>query len=295
MLPRRRFRPLRWAWLLAALPCLAGVAIAENNDGEYAGTEVCEVCHADVVESFPMTAHAVAAGWELETACETCHGPGAAHVESGGESDMIRIAELTPREQSDLCLTCHSQQEKQFTARHSTHKISDVSCIDCHAPHSEAPNMLDESGVDLCRQCHMSIVSEFDLPRAHPLGGYPRYADGGDLACAACHDTHTTMPLRARGGAGTAVCVDCHNDKAGPFVYPHDVSLVDGCKSCHRVHGSPNRHLLTQSRQVNLCYQCHPGTTTPGFHSAPQFLNEKCTACHMAIHGSNTTPTFLEE
>ncbi len=293
---RRRIQPILLPPLLAAALCCVGVSLADDDEaGDYAGTDTCEMCHAEEVDSFVMTAHAVASGWEHETACETCHGPGAAHAESGGESGMVRAAELTPREQSDLCLTCHIQQEKQFRARHSVHKISDVSCIDCHSPHSAKPTMLEKSGVQLCQQCHQSIVAEFDLPRAHPLGGYPRYSDGADTACAACHDPHTTVSLRVAGGPGSVTCVNCHVEKAGPFVYPHDVSIVDGCKACHQVHGSPNRHLLTQSRQVNLCYQCHAATTTPGFHSAPAFLNEKCTACHTAIHGSNTTSSFLEE
>jgi predicted CXXCH cytochrome family protein len=81
----------------------------------------------------------------------------------------------------------------------------------------------------------------------------------------------------------------------GPFLYSHDVVIVDGCASCHVVHGSPNRHLLRHQTQVNLCYECHSGSVTPGWHSAPRFLNEKCTACHTAIHGSNTNPLFLEE
>jgi len=70
---------------------------------------------------------------------------------------------------------------------------------------------------------------------------------------------------------------------------------VDGCKACHQVHGSAGRHLLTHSRQINLCYQCHSGAVTPGFHSAATFLNEKCGACHTAIHGSNTNQFLLEE
>jgi predicted CXXCH cytochrome family protein len=93
---------------------------------------------------------------------------------------------------------------------------------------------------------------------------------------------------------GNFTCDKCHAEKTGPFLYPHDASAVDGCAACHRVHGSPNRHLLTHERQINLCYQCHPGTQMPGFHSPGAFVNKKCTACHAAIHGSNTHPSFRE-
>ena len=96
-------------------------------------------------------------------------------------------------------------------------------------------------------------------------------------------------------GNGFDTCTECHMDKRGPFLYNHDVSLVEGCGSCHDPHGSPNRHLLNHARQNNLCYECHPGTTTPSFHSFGRFVGEKCTACHTAIHGSNVNPFFLEE
>jgi DmsE family decaheme c-type cytochrome len=158
--------------------------------------------------------------------------------------------------------------------------------------------MLPHRGVGLCSECHRSIVAEFDQPRAHPLPArVPSTTTRPDPpGCTGCHNPHTTVPLRARGGFGNNVdCASCHFEKAGPFVYEHTASLVDSCSDCHQVHGSTNRHLLTDERQINLCYKCHPGTTTPGFHDASAFAFEKCTACHTAIHGSNTNPAYLEE
>ena len=278
---------------LVAVLAFAGSAQAADGD---VGSEVCATCHEEVARDFALTSHAIAPGWGSDVNCESCHGPGQAHVESGGEPDQIvQLSVLPPRDASETCLTCHARQRKQFTASHSTHQLSDISCIDCHNPHSTAERLLEKSGVELCSQCHQSTVSQFDMPRAHPLAGYPHIGKGEDRGCAACHEPHTTSPLRRNRGMGDSTCVSCHSEKAGPFVYSHDVALVDGCASCHQIHGSPNRHLLTHSRQVNLCYQCHPGTTTPGFHSAPGFLTEKCASCHTAIHGSNTHPFFLEE
>ena len=90
------------------------------------------------------------------------------------------------------------------------------------------------------------------------------------------------------------ICGDCHFEKVGPFVYNHDTQIVDGCVACHENHGSTNRHLLRHESQVNLCYECHSASFTPGWHSAPRYVNQKCTSCHTAIHGSNTDQFFLE-
>ena len=90
-------------------------------------------------------------------------------------------------------------------------------------------------------------------------------------------------------------CESCHFEKVGPFVYDHGTLLPDGCASCHEVHASTNRHLLRHDSQVNLCYECHNANVTPGWHSASRFVNQKCSACHSAIHGSNTNQFFLED
>jgi DmsE family decaheme c-type cytochrome len=273
-------RALPWTLIVA---CLIGgsvpVAFAEEESE-------CAMCHDEVVATFRRTAHATASGWHLSTACQTCHGPGEAHIEAGGDASQIIRPQLLPRrESSDGCLTCHGRKEGHFSARQAIHRLDDVGCIDCHNPHLTTESMLVHSGPELCATCHGSIAAEFELPRAHPLGE-------GEPGCAGCHDPHATVSSRVRPNAG---CEGCHFEKAGPYLYAHDVGLVDGCTSCHRVHGSTERHLLRSDSQVNLCYECHSASHTPGWHSAPRYLNQKCTACHSAIHGSNTSQFFLEE
>ena len=257
-------------------------------EGETVGSDTCAGCHEETVAAFQKTSHANAPGWKQKQSCESCHGPGAAHAESGDPAQIIRPQSLAPEEASEQCLTCHTEQKGQVGFKKSMHSMNEVGCVDCHSPHLTTVKMLRGGGIELCANCHQAIVGQFDLPRSHPLSDF-------DSGCANCHDPHGASNRRMLRKAGNDTCASCHIDKAGPFLFNHDVSIVDGCRACHQVHGSPNRHLLTQARQINLCYQCHPGTTTPSWHSASNFLNEKCTACHTAIHGSQTHEFFLEE
>jgi DmsE family decaheme c-type cytochrome len=273
-------------WLFPLVLALFCIPPSMAEEG-YVGSETCAICHEEIALEFGKTEHAIAHGWDAEAGCESCHGPGAAHAD-GDETAIVKPQDLPPLDQAGNCLGCHERQETQFGARYSVHTLSDVSCISCHNPHSSAEKLLDTRGPDLCAKCHMSTVASFDQPLAHPL-------PDDDVACASCHDPHTVNTLPTQRGRGNTTCNKCHIENEGPFVYSHDVAFVDTCATCHMVHGSTNRHLLRHDRQINLCYQCHPATMTPTFHNAADFAIEQCTACHTAIHGSNTNPFFLEE
>ena len=277
---------MRIRGLVPSFVCLLAGALAFVPTMAEEESPDCSMCHEEVVKTFRRTEHAIAPGWTLAESCEHCHGPGAAHMESGDVDAIVRPRTLPPRESSDMCLSCHGQHQTHFYERGSIHRLADVGCLDCHSAHSTADALLDRNGAELCSECHGAIAAEFELPRSHPLG------DGGP-ACASCHEPHAARSPRADRYAQT--CERCHFETAGPFVYEHDTMIVDGCAACHEVHGSTNRHLLRHETQINLCYECHSATFTPGFHSAPRYANQKCTTCHSAIHGSNSSQLFLED
>jgi DmsE family decaheme c-type cytochrome len=278
--------------LLFSSILVAGAAIqpaaAQADAGAYDDSD-CAMCHEDVVAAFQKTGHARAPGWGDEGGCQSCHGPGDAHIDEGGDPEkIIRFGTLSAAESSDHCLACHQTQEKHFSARQGIHRLGDVGCVECHNPHSTAETMLREKGAALCSQCHQAVAARFGMPRSHPM------AETGP-GCVSCHEPHAAGNEHPSRTAMDDGCGRCHFEKTGPFVYSHDTLLVDGCGTCHEVHGSTGRHLLVYESQVNLCYGCHSAGVTPGWHSAPRFLNQKCTACHTAIHGSNTSQFFLEE
>jgi DmsE family decaheme c-type cytochrome len=265
---------------------------------DFVGSETCEICHGEINKKFAENPHsrlAMLHGGKGAT-CESCHGPGREHVEAGGGSleTLFRFGNATPKAVDNKCLECHAGAHPNF--ERSAHGAADVSCVRCHSIHkfgSEAA-LLKVSQPKLCYTCHTDVKPAFAQPFHHRV-------DEGLVSCSDCHNPHGTFKqtgLRS-SAAGDAVCVKCHTEKAGPFVYEHPPVKIEGCGSCHYPHGSPNPRLLTRNNVNTLCLQCHsalnetftaPGT--PSFHNmANQY--QACTVCHTQIHGSNTHPAFF--
>src|SRR5262245_8586808 len=72
-------------------------APAQGQEGEYAGADACMGCHSVQGDMFLKTVHAKAAPKEARygTGCESCHGPGKAHIKAIEDSagDDAKIAE----------------------------------------------------------------------------------------------------------------------------------------------------------------------------------------------------------
>src|ERR1700756_4540593 len=71
------------------------------NPADYVGAEACALCHEPEMKGFNNNPHAKLA---LEhdgkgVTCESCHGPGKAHIESGGvASDIFQFTKATPKQ-----------------------------------------------------------------------------------------------------------------------------------------------------------------------------------------------------
>ena len=233
--------------------------------------------------------------------CENCHGPGQAHIDAGGDATKIfRFSKASAQAVDEKCLSCHAAAHPNF--EHSAHGEAGVSCTSCHSVHKFASeeNLLKVSQPKLCYGCHTDIKAAFAQPFHHKV-------DEGLMNCSDCHDPHGTFQgtlqrpatMLHSGPGGDAVCVKCHSEVAGPFVYPHPPIQTEGCTGCHYPHGSPNPRLLTRNNVNSLCLQCHTASMnftapgTPSFHNqANQY--QACTVCHSAIHGSNSDPVFFK-
>lgn len=285
-----------WAVVVSALVAAGqqnAMPTEEDNAGEYAGVEVCKTCHAEVYEkNFERTAH-FKTTLKDGHGCESCHGPGAAHVAGGGDvSKIVSFKKLSHQESNARCLSCHGGKHEQRHFASSAHAGNDVSCIDCHSPHHavEKQFLLTKAQPELCYGCHTTARADFAKPYHHRV-------NEGLVQCTDCHNIHGTTSLRQvrTVPTGDGACFKCHADKRGPFAYEHVPVKTDGCSSCHTAHGSTNPRLLRVS-QVNLqCLQCHTfpvqGPLGPARNNSAKY--QACTSCHVTIHGSNASSVFF--
>src|ERR1700746_1950692 len=82
----------------------------EKGTGQYVGVDTCKTCHEDLYKkSFENTPHFKTTLLDGH-GCESCHGPGAAHVEGGGDvSKIISFKSMPTMEVTARCLSCHGE------------------------------------------------------------------------------------------------------------------------------------------------------------------------------------------
>jgi DmsE family decaheme c-type cytochrome len=265
--------------------------------GDFVGSETCATCHEEVAKNFGTNPHAKMALMHGNSGvtCENCHGGGKAHVEGGGDVTKIFNPGKAPAKEVDVkCLGCHQGKHANF--EHSAHGEGNVSCLGCHSIHAEkaAEHLLKAAQPALCFQCHTDVKPQFSMPFHHKV-------EEGLVQCSDCHDPHGTFEKKGLKSASQqdAVCVKCHTETAGPFVYEHAVVKTEGCTSCHFPHGGPNPRLLNRANVNTICLQCHspsPNFTTglpigPAHNQATQY--QSCTICHTDIHGSNVSAVLF--
>lgn len=273
---------------LAPEPAVA--APTKGAPEDYVGSESCKACHEQQFTTFSKTAHAKPRPkWKPEDqGCESCHGPGKAHIEGGGDKTKIHTFEgEAPKQISESCLRCHAGKEEHNNYKRGEHWRNDVGCIDCHSPHfsknlaarlagapqgkHDAPSslvpvgpftahsndtpplkMLVKNEPQLCMTCHNETKSQFTQPFHH------RVLEGA-MKCSDCHNPHggfEQKQTRLNAGADAA-CIKCHADKQGPFVFEHAPAKVEGCATCHQPHGASNPKLLKRNNVNQLCLECH--------------------------------------
>jgi predicted CXXCH cytochrome family protein len=315
------------AWALGGLLLAASgsrteaAAPAGGPADEYVGSDTCKVCHEATFASYAHTKHArLAASDDDMRGCESCHGPGKAHAEAGGDkSKILSFDGKSEKEISETCLKCHTGNDEHNNYRRGEHWRNDVGCTTCHSSHPGPPpptrahsttlvspvsvqkpdeaglRMLTDSDPQLCLKCHNEQKAQFTQPFHHKVLE-------GAMKCSDCHNPHggfDAKQTRLASGAD-AMCVKCHTDKQGPFVFEHAPVRTDGCISCHSTHGSQNPKMLTRSAISQQCLECHSniggigGPNTPSFHNLATARIQSCTTCHVKIHGSHTDRFYFK-
>jgi predicted CXXCH cytochrome family protein len=298
-------------------------AASPSLDDDYVGSETCAACHEAQFKSFDGTKHGklhTVSSWKGKVVgCESCHGPGKAHVESSGDPmKIISFKRMDAKTASETCLTCHAGKENHNNFRRGDHWRNNISCNQCHTAHGPQPAafrpgsstlvgevaeqrpaqatraMLRSNEPQLCMSCHNETKAQFSKPFRH------RVLEG-TMNCSDCHNPHGGFEQKQTklGIGADAACIKCHTNKQGPFVFEHGPLKLEGCTSCHTPHGSSNPKMLKRPQVRQLCFECHTGITedlapgVPSRHNQAQMREQQCTVCHSAIHGSNSSRLFF--
>ena len=75
----------------------------------YVGSDTCVMCHTDQEASLKGTKHGEAKNPRSPAAaqgCESCHGPGKAHVDDDAKGHIKKFKQMKPAEVSETCLAC---------------------------------------------------------------------------------------------------------------------------------------------------------------------------------------------
>jgi predicted CXXCH cytochrome family protein len=192
--------------------------------------------------------------------CESCHGPGLAHVEGVGQGSLTRPLAKVSMAGTGTCGDCHSGAHHPFAeewaaSRHasvSASRASNPSCVSCH----DGRGALKAWGVD-------ANYIERDVPT-----GYQ------PTTCAVCHDPHgspNTAQLRysiSDPDPDLNLCMRCHSRRAEPDVTQNSPHAPQGAVLLGTAGYRPPGFVYDTAR----VYGSHATTKNP----------KLCAGCHIA-------------
>jgi DmsE family decaheme c-type cytochrome len=262
----------------------------------YAGTDTCVTCHTDQGERLKGTPHAQAKNPRSPAAshgCETCHGPGQAHVDDDAGGKIAKFSQMKPGEINETCLTCHNRANHAGWEG-SAHEGRNLSCTTCHSVHSFKSfekQLIKTTETQTCVTCHRTQVAKTERAVAHmPVRE-------GKMSCSSCHNPHGSISNVKALKSGSSVvesCTTCHTEMRGPVLWEH-APVRENCATCHDPHGSSNDRMLVV-RMPMLCQRCHVATRHPAsiydnnaitVNKSNRMFGRSCVNCHSNVHGSN--------
>jgi DmsE family decaheme c-type cytochrome len=251
----------------------------------------CRTCHEKALTPFEHSKHMKVPG-----VCANCHGDVEAHLkaetEGGEKGPILSMKTMKPAEVNKTCLTCHDQG-RQADWPGGVHDRRDLSCTTCHSIHdfkSLKAQLKTSRDAELCGSCHTQIRAKGMRNSHHPVRE-------GKMGCADCHNPHdSTRPKMIRAEYTNELCLRCHTEKRGPFLWEH-APVRENCLNCHDPHGS-NHDKMTIAKRPYLCQRCHlntrhPGTlydfrnTIAGTSPSSRAVEHACNNCHQNVHGTN--------
>ena len=279
-----------------AAPTSSSQAAATTPAVGYVGSDTCTLCHADHEDTLKGTAHSQAKNPRSPAAgqgCESCHGPGQAHVDDDAKGHIRKFAQITPGETNQTCLTCHNRGEHAGWegSGHERRNLSCTTCHSVHSPKSATHQLVKATQTEVCATCHRLQVTKTERAVAHmPVRE-------GKMSCTSCHNPHGSISNVKALKVGSSVaesCMSCHAEMRGPMLWEH-APVKENCATCHDPHGTSNDRMLVV-RMPMLCQRCHVATRHPSsvydnnaitVNKSNRMFGRSCVNCHSNVHGSN--------
>ena len=262
----------------------------------YAGSDTCAICHTDQETGLKSMKHGMASNPRSPAAtlgCESCHGPGQAHVNDDAKGNIKKFGQMKPDAINETCLSCH-ERGSHAGWQGSTHEARNLSCSTCHSVHKPASfshQLVKASETQLCATCHRVQVAKTERAVAHmPVRE-------GKMSCSSCHNPHgsiSNVKALRTGNTLNESCFSCHAEMRGPKLFEH-TPVTESCATCHDPHGSSNDRMLNV-RMPMLCQRCHVATRHPASiydenaiskNKSNRMFGRSCVNCHSNVHGSN--------
>ncbi|MSU61952.1 MAG: hypothetical protein EXS31_06100 [Pedosphaera sp.] len=175
----------------------------------FVGSENCSQCHENITRDFKTASHArlhAAGPNSAEIGCESCHGPGSVHSESGGARQTI----VNPRKSPEACFDCHLDKRGEFhLASHHPVLEGKIGCGDCHNVHKGdairggAFSLASER--ETCGKCHIAQHGPFVFEHEAIREG-----------CTICHNAHGTVNAKLLTQRNQNLCIRCHFQQQAP-------------------------------------------------------------------------------
>ena len=147
--------------------------------------------------------------------CERCHGPGAAHVNSGG--GITNPGKMPAARRDGVCMQCHLEGDAAIE-RPGKHLYQ-------YRPGEDLSEfiryyvLVDSNGTGLRASSQFEALAQSACKKK----------SGVAMSCTSCHDPHRAVKPEERVTFYRAKCLNCHGESFGA---KHHADKMD-CTSCH--------------------------------------------------------------